>query len=100
MKPLRFFFCCLCLLVPVIYSQDVPAPSPDEFTEPPVIPSTTAPPATPVIPVTVPTTTVSVSKEPEETTPSPTKGPNVPEVGPPHFQKNIFKWTQYRQYRK
>lgn len=93
----KFLFLALC--VPIICGQDIPAPNPSEFTEAPEqpTPTTQTPPSTTIQP---PTTTTIGPKEPEETTPSATRPPVDPSVGPPHFNRNLFKWTQYRQFRE
>lgn len=82
------------VLLALISAQDSPAPGQNEITEapPPPVASSTS---TNIQPSS--TTRAVASKEPEETTPI---APADPSLGPPHFHKNIFKWTQYRQFRK
>lgn len=86
----------LLILLPVICGQDVPPPHPDEFND--SSPVETSPPSPPPpSSSSVPAVTTSYSKEPEETT---VKATSDPPLGPPNFNKNIFKWTQYRQFRE
>lgn len=78
-------FLCLSLFSVISHGQDIPAPGPEEFTEPP--PATTT---------TVPSSTTEPSREPEETTKGVTEAST--DVGPPSFNKNLFKWVQYRKF--
>lgn len=78
-------FLCLSLVCVICYGQDIPAPGPEEFTDAPIAPTTA-----------ISSSTTEPSREPEETTQGVTKA--SADVGPPDFNKNLFKWVQYRKF--